>query len=220
MQWWLAPLLVLTLFLPILGWSADTNANAADAVMAACGKPKKDYTFPTNSADTYRTRFLSYKGETLWFTGSLSGQAWHLTGWSRTSDDLPFLDMGGSEKSLPCLKKVPATAILRTDPPRPSATVTPITSDNGNSEVVGYGILMILAIVAGGVFYFIPWMVAHNRKVNSDSGIIALNIFLGWTLVGWVAALVWASSAETADEARLKKAALENMARFNPSGKV
>jgi hypothetical protein len=165
MQRWFAPLFVLTLFLPMVGWSADTDANAADAVMAACGNPKKDYTFPTNTSDTYRTRFLSYKGETLWFTGSLTGQAWHRTGWSRTADDLPFLDMGGSEKSLPCLKKVPATALLRTDPPKPSAAVTPITTtDNGNSEVVGYGILMILAIAAGVVFYFIPWMLPTTAR--------------------------------------------------------
>jgi hypothetical protein len=76
--------------------------------------------------------------------------------------------------------------------------------------------VIVLGVIAGLFFYFIPCMVAHSRKVNSDGGIIALNIFLGWTLIGWVAALIWANTAETQDEAKLRKAALENMARFNP----
>lgn len=38
--------------------------------------------------------------------------------------------------------------------------------------------------------YFIPSMVAKNKR---DFGpIFVLNLFLGWTFVGWVIALVWA----------------------------
>ena len=40
--------------------------------------------------------------------------------------------------------------------------------------------------------YFIPTFVAwHNKKANSGA-IAAVNIFLGWTFVGWVVALAWA----------------------------
>lgn len=40
------------------------------------------------------------------------------------------------------------------------------------------------------VFYFIPSYVARNRK-NKQS-IFLLNLLLGWTLLGWIGALIWA----------------------------
>lgn len=53
------------------------------------------------------------------------------------------------------------------------------------------GLLMI-----GAVIYFIPSMVAALRQHRNKSGIILLNIFLGWTLLGWVGALIWAMYEE------------------------
>jgi uncharacterized membrane protein YqaE (UPF0057 family) len=48
-------------------------------------------------------------------------------------------------------------------------------------------ILIILSLA----LYFIPAIVAWRRQ-NHLAAIFALNLFLGWTLVGWVAALVLA----------------------------
>jgi hypothetical protein len=53
-------------------------------------------------------------------------------------------------------------------------------------------ILIILALA----FYFIPAIVAMMRSHRNTLAISLLNLFLGWTLVGWVAALVWAASAQ------------------------
>lgn len=39
--------------------------------------------------------------------------------------------------------------------------------------------------------YFAPTIVAWTRS-NHTAAIFALNLFLGWTLLGWVAALVMA----------------------------
>lgn len=53
---------------------------------------------------------------------------------------------------------------------------------------------MIIDLAMIAIFlmvYFIPSFVAFNRKHSYKLGILLLNIFLGWTLVGWVAALVW-----------------------------
>jgi hypothetical protein len=44
------------------------------------------------------------------------------------------------------------------------------------------------------VCYFIPALVAFSRKHHNAGAICALNIFLGWTVVGWVVSLVWALS--------------------------
>lgn len=57
-------------------------------------------------------------------------------------------------------------------------------------------IAMLCLIVGLVVFsvgiYFIPTFAAvHARHVNRDA-ILALNLLLGWTFIGWVIALVWA----------------------------
>ena len=52
------------------------------------------------------------------------------------------------------------------------------------------GMTIILLIVLA--FYFIPSLIAATRSGKRRSAIFVLNIFLGWTLVGWVVALVWA----------------------------
>ena len=44
--------------------------------------------------------------------------------------------------------------------------------------------------------YFVPTIVASSRNVKHLAGIIVLNIFLGFTLLGWVGALIWAVSDE------------------------
>ena len=40
--------------------------------------------------------------------------------------------------------------------------------------------------------YFIPSILAFARKHHNAVPILILNIFLGWTLIGWVGALIWA----------------------------
>ena len=40
--------------------------------------------------------------------------------------------------------------------------------------------------------YFLPGFVAAMRGHHNVAAIVVLNLFLGWTLVGWVVALVWA----------------------------
>ncbi len=34
--------------------------------------------------------------------------------------------------------------------------------------------------------YFIPTFIALNRKKSNAAAIFALNLFLGWALIGWV----------------------------------
>lgn len=51
------------------------------------------------------------------------------------------------------------------------------------------GFTFLIFIIA---IYFIPAVIASSRKHKNGAAIIALNIFLGWTMLGWVIALVWA----------------------------
>lgn len=50
--------------------------------------------------------------------------------------------------------------------------------------------LLYLAVIV--LFYFLPSFVARAQRHRNSVAIFALNLLLGWTLLGWVAALVWA----------------------------
>ena len=52
----------------------------------------------------------------------------------------------------------------------------------------------ILFLVALGL-YFLPTIVAVSRKVPHIGSIVVINLFLGWTFIGWVVALVWSFTA-------------------------
>lgn len=51
------------------------------------------------------------------------------------------------------------------------------------------GLLYVLIIA---VVYFIPGVIATQRKHKNANAITMLNLLLGWTVLGWVASLVWA----------------------------
>jgi hypothetical protein len=53
--------------------------------------------------------------------------------------------------------------------------------------------LMLAALVA---VYFLPGLIAFKRDHQNAASIMLLNLFLGWTLLGWVGALVWSASAK------------------------
>ena len=48
----------------------------------------------------------------------------------------------------------------------------------------------------GFVIYFLPTIVALVRQKRNFVSILLLNLFLGWTLIGWIVALVWASTVD------------------------
>jgi hypothetical protein len=54
----------------------------------------------------------------------------------------------------------------------------------------------------GFVMYFLPSIVALARSKRDIAGIILLNFFLGWTMIGWVVALVWAVKTDVPAVAR------------------
>tara|TARA_R110002050_G_scaffold57833_2_gene130046 strand:+ start:2094 stop:2258 length:165 start_codon:yes stop_codon:yes gene_type:complete len=45
-----------------------------------------------------------------------------------------------------------------------------------------------------GLVYILPFLVAKDKKISNQ--VLALNLLLGWTFVGWVIALVWALKEE------------------------
>jgi len=49
----------------------------------------------------------------------------------------------------------------------------------------------LIFLIILGALYFIPSIVANNRKHKQFTAIFILNLFFGWTFIGWVAALIW-----------------------------
>ena len=56
-------------------------------------------------------------------------------------------------------------------------------------------IIVILIMVAGATAYLLPTLIASSRKHHNLGSVAVINIFLGWTFVGWVVALAMAASA-------------------------
>lgn len=50
------------------------------------------------------------------------------------------------------------------------------------------------------LFYFIPTMIAGIAKKKNSTALFILNLFLGWTFIGWVVALVWALRKDTNED--------------------
>lgn len=50
-------------------------------------------------------------------------------------------------------------------------------------------------LVTAALFYFPPTIVAWARNHPNRVSIFLLNLLLGWTVIGWVAALIWSASA-------------------------
>jgi len=56
---------------------------------------------------------------------------------------------------------------------------------SGGDATTGFVLLALVIFM-----YFIPAFVA--RKKRSFGSVMVINLFLGWTIVGWVVALAWA----------------------------
>ena len=54
--------------------------------------------------------------------------------------------------------------------------------------------LFLLGILVGS--YLLPTIVAAARDHRNTFAIFMLNLLLGWSLIGWVAAMVWACTAD------------------------
>lgn len=66
-----------------------------------------------------------------------------------------------------------------------SVSVSPVSR-----MMVPMVVLLLIAIVV--LLYLLPTIIAVKKKHLQKVPIILINIFLGWSFIGWVVALVWA----------------------------
>ena len=69
--------------------------------------------------------------------------------------------------------------------------------------------LAVLCII-GFIAYWVPTLAANSNRHRNRAAIGMLNLFLGWTFIGWLVALVWADT----DNCECERAS-----RFSPLGR-
>ncbi len=85
------------------------------------------------------------------------------------------------------------------------------------------------------IAYFIPFFVAAGRKHRFSTAIGLINLLLGWTVIGWLAAIIWAVNRDVREqgedsapsgppyflnEPRLNERSIENQAtEYGPTKK-
>ena len=72
---------------------------------------------------------------------------------------------------------VPTTLAIPTTLPRKPSTL-------------GLVLIWILAVIT--LLYLLPTSIAFSRGHKDTMPVFLINLFLGWTLVGWIVSLVWA----------------------------
>jgi hypothetical protein len=63
------------------------------------------------------------------------------------------------------------------------------------SAVAASAFVQLLVIVLLCLFlYFLPSVISFKRRVRARVQVLIVNLFLGWSLLGWFIVLVWAFS--------------------------
>lgn len=73
---------------------------------------------------------------------------------------------------------------------------------------------IIVYLIIGAIFYFLPSLIAQHRHKKNLGAIVVLNLFLGWTLLGWVVALVWASAKDGEGVVRVSHSDADELAKL------
>ena len=75
------------------------------------------------------------------------------------------------------------------------ATISAILASMFNGGFFGW-LFFILAGICIFIFYFIPTLIANEKKHRNEGAIGLLNFFIGWTFIGWLICLIWAETSQ------------------------
>ena len=58
-------------------------------------------------------------------------------------------------------------------------------------------VFLVVVIIVAVFFYFLPILIALARGLASAGPLFFVNLFFGWTLIGWFVCLLWAAIGAT-----------------------
>ena len=76
----------------------------------------------------------------------------------------------------------------------------------GFTELLAFGAFALAAFL-----YFLPWFMAWNCDHPSSRAIFYVNLLLGWTFLGWLAAGFWALSTRGSEPLFERQASLHEV---------
>ena len=75
-----------------------------------------------------------------------------------------------------------------------SVSVSLMDSGTQADAELGAALMSIVFFVGGFVMYFVPGIWAAIKKKKNAGAIALVNFFFGWTVIGWIVALIWAAT--------------------------
>ena len=52
-------------------------------------------------------------------------------------------------------------------------------------------VALVIGILSAALIYFIPALIAKRRQIENLEAIFLVNLVFGWTVLGWIGALIW-----------------------------
>lgn len=77
-----------------------------------------------------------------------------------------------------------------------------MTLESAIGGILAAGMIYAIVLV---LLYFTPTITAVMRKNHNSIAIFVLNLLLGWTLIGWIIALIWAYKVPTTERIIIEK---------------
>jgi hypothetical protein len=78
-------------------------------------------------------------------------------------------------------------------------------------------LISALCVYAAIIGYFLPYFIADRRRHPSPLAVFFLNLLLGWTILGWGIALLWAITARPVRAPRKRLPGMGDVLRTDAS---
>jgi hypothetical protein len=62
-----------------------------------------------------------------------------------------------------------------------------------------HGAILGFTIIASLCLYFLPTIIAISRSGKRRAAVFAVNLIVGWTVVGWIATAMWVAEQQSRD---------------------
>ena len=89
-----------------------------------------------------------------------------------------------------------------------------MTYDQG-LHYIAWDLTGAVLLAVGVLIYFLPTIVAAMRKAARIGAVFTVNLLLGWTLLGWLVALVMAVIMENTWERQMRIAHMQAVLRMS-----
>lgn len=92
---------------------------------------------------------------------------------------------------------------------------SPAFANNNDGAVLGvFALLIMLGLFAlAALVYFVPTFVAYYRKSANMTAVVLVNLLLGWSMIGWIVALILAFAGDSGAQAQRHREMMEVLRR-------